>query len=337
MQVSIVIKSLNEEKNIARAIESSLKVIEKLKGDGEVILADSLSTDKTIEIAQKYPIKIVQLKKKSDRSCGIGAELGRTVSEGEYIYILDADMVFDEAFLPKAIRMLEENDKLAGVAGIVVEMHLDNIEFQERMKREDSGIVTGRLSHLPGGGLYRASALESVGYFTHQGLNSYEEFELGARLTEKGWWLFRMELSSVQHYGHQMDAYKLLIKRVKSGYIYGLGELLRSAYGKSHFNFVVKNLKQIKLFLGYLIWLFVLLGSAILGGIGFISIFYFLIILVIPFLGMSIRKKSIKLGLYSVVAGVFNAYGLLVGFLKSTIKSPIRKIDFKWIKGADCI
>jgi len=193
----------------------------------------------------------VQLERESDRSCGVGAELGRRVAEGEFIYILDADMVFEECFLPKALQMLEENERLAGVGGIIVEMHLDNIEFQERNKRKSSGVMTGKINHLSGGGLYRISALESVGYFTHQGLNSYEEFELGARLTEKGWLLFRMGVPSVEHYGHQMDAYKLLIKRVKSGYIYGIGELLRSAYGKPYFGFVVKNLKQIRLFMGY--------------------------------------------------------------------------------------
>ena len=60
IKVSIIIKALNEEERIGAAIESSLKALEKVPG--EVILADSISTDKTVDIARQYPIKIVQLK-----------------------------------------------------------------------------------------------------------------------------------------------------------------------------------------------------------------------------------------------------------------------------------
>jgi glycosyltransferase involved in cell wall biosynthesis len=52
-KVSIVIKVLNEEFNIRRAIESSLAAV--AHHDGEVIVADSVSTDQTIEIAKQFP------------------------------------------------------------------------------------------------------------------------------------------------------------------------------------------------------------------------------------------------------------------------------------------
>lgn len=332
MKVSIVIKALNEEADIARAIESSLKAIEEINGDGEVILADSLSTDQTIQIAKNYPIKIVQLMNESDRSCGVGAELGRIVSLGKFIYILDADMVFEEGFLFKAVQALEENEKLAGVGGIVVEMNLDNIEFQERNKRKSKGVVTGTLDSLSGGGLYRTSALESVKYFTHQGLNACEELELGARLTVKGWQLFRVNTPSVKHYGYQIDAYKLLIKRVKSGYIYGIGELLRSAYGKSHFRLVLKHLKQVKLLVGYIVWFLMILLSLFLVTWGVMGFNLLLVLLLVPFAVMSVKKKSIKVGVYSVISGLFNSYGLVIGFLRSSVKDPCCKINFKWVK-----
>ena len=57
--VSVIIKVLNEQANIAAAIESALAAVTGL--DGEVILADSGSTDRTLAIASDYPIRIVQL------------------------------------------------------------------------------------------------------------------------------------------------------------------------------------------------------------------------------------------------------------------------------------
>jgi cellulose synthase/poly-beta-1,6-N-acetylglucosamine synthase-like glycosyltransferase len=69
--LSIIIKALNEERNIALGIESALAAVDGL--DAEVILADSSSTDRTVEIARQYPIKIVTLNNREDRSCGVGA------------------------------------------------------------------------------------------------------------------------------------------------------------------------------------------------------------------------------------------------------------------------
>ena len=72
--VSIIIKAFNEERHIAGAIESALAALAGI--GGEVILADGASTDRTVAIAEKYPVKIVRLDNAADRSCGAGAQLG---------------------------------------------------------------------------------------------------------------------------------------------------------------------------------------------------------------------------------------------------------------------
>ena len=71
MKLSIGIKALNEEADIAAAIESALAAAEPFAG--EVVLADSGSTDRTIEIARSYPVRIVQLANIGERCCGAGA------------------------------------------------------------------------------------------------------------------------------------------------------------------------------------------------------------------------------------------------------------------------
>ena len=60
--ISIVIPVKDEKKIIARCIESVLKALEGLK-NYEVMLVDSCSVDKTVEIAKKYPIRILRLQK----------------------------------------------------------------------------------------------------------------------------------------------------------------------------------------------------------------------------------------------------------------------------------
>jgi len=56
-----VIISRKEERNIAGYIESVLKAAEGID-NREIILVDSASTDMTVETAERYPIRILQLK-----------------------------------------------------------------------------------------------------------------------------------------------------------------------------------------------------------------------------------------------------------------------------------
>src|SRR5260221_3578925 len=111
--VSIIIKALNEQRHIASAIESALAALDGI--DGEVILADSGSRDRTIEIARRYPIKIVQLTNTAERSCGIGAQLGFQYSRGRYLCLIDGDMQLHDDFLLAALDCLARNPTIAGV------------------------------------------------------------------------------------------------------------------------------------------------------------------------------------------------------------------------------
>src|SRR6516162_8081267 len=97
VKVSVVIKALNEESNISRAVESSLKAVAPY--GGEVIVADSCSTDRTVEIASAFPITVVQLSHPEEKCCGISPQLGYQHSNGECIFLLDGDMDLDAAFV----------------------------------------------------------------------------------------------------------------------------------------------------------------------------------------------------------------------------------------------
>ena len=132
--VSIVIKALNEERHIATAIEGALAALDG--SSGEVILADSASTDRTVKIAETYPITIVRMSRLEDRSCGAGAQLGYQYSRGEYVCLIDGDMRLYQDFLSSAIRFLEDNPGVAGVGGMIVELEKGNFEYVRRAARE---------------------------------------------------------------------------------------------------------------------------------------------------------------------------------------------------------
>src|SRR5450432_3888709 len=174
-RISVVIKALNEERHIAASISSALAALCSL--DGEVILADSGSTDRTVEIARQYPITIAQLKDPAERRCGVGPQLGYQLARGEFVYILDGDMELDPSFLIAALAAMDADSKLGGVGGLVEEESDANYEFRGR-KRRGAERVVHDCEWLDMGGLYRAAALREVGYFSNRNLHAYEELDL---------------------------------------------------------------------------------------------------------------------------------------------------------------
>ncbi|MEA2905931.1 MAG: hypothetical protein QOI12_3318 [Alphaproteobacteria bacterium] len=321
--VSVIIKALNEERHIASAIESALAALAAV--DGEVILADGGSSDRTIEIARRYPITIVQLNKREDRSCGSGAQLGFQYSSGRYLCLIDGDMQLHDDFLPAAIRFLADNLAVAGVGGLVIDREIANLEFEQRNKRHDPDRHAGLVTRLNGCGLYRRSAVESIGYLTDRNLHGAEEFDLGARLHVRGWTLAKIDRPAVDHHGHTGNAYRLLLARVAARTSFATGEIFRAAIGRPHFWIVVgKDHNCLLCFLVAAWWMSILLTPLVASG-AFAAVAAAVLVL-LPIAAMTLRWRSVRHGLYSVAAWNVYALSFLPGFLRSRVP-PTRWID----------
>ncbi|WOC15588.1 glycosyltransferase [Pseudochrobactrum sp. MP213Fo] len=329
MTVSIIIKALNEEQRIALAIESALAALPD--GQGEVILADSGSTDRTIEIAKQYPIMIVQIEAPAKPSCGLGPQLGFQYSQYPYICLIDGDMELASDFIPVAMQYLIDNKKVAGVAGHVVEQNHDSLEYVRRDQLKVAYKAAGVVDRINCGGLYRREAIEDAGYFSDRNLHSYEEYDLGVRLRSKGWTLFRLDRRFVYHTGHSVNAYKLLVKRWQSKYIRGIGELLRAAVGKPHLKMLFAELPELRLWMMVYGWIAVmLLIVAVLPNTA-LALLINIIMLIASVVLMGIKHRNLRIGLYSVTAWFFHAAALPVGFFSSRT-NPEALIESKIIK-----
>ncbi len=313
-RVSVIIKALNEEKSIASTIESALRAV--APQGGEVILADSCSTDRTVEFASAYPIRIVQLMHPHERCCGIGPQLGFQHSRGEFVYILDGDMQMRAGFLERALAFMSEHPEVAGVGGHVVELNTESLEYRARAERASVHRSPGQVDRLDGGGLYRRHAIEAAGYFSDRNLHSYEEFDLAIRLRTLGWKLWRLPVDAADHFGHDAPPYRLLLQRWRSRYICGLGELVRAAAGQPRMRLVLQGLSELRLYLAVLLW-WALLASVPFWPLPALSRLAWLFMLVIaPVALMTWRKRSLDKALYSVVSWCFNAAGLVRGLVR---------------------
>lgn len=331
MKISVIIKALNEERNIVCAIESALAAVAKA-GGGEVILADSLSTDRTVELASSYPMRIVQLVDPMDRCCGVGAELGYRVAQGEYLYILDADMELDRDFLVAAVAVLDADSGLAGVGGLVEEMHITNAEFRRRAKEDDVHFRFGEVDCLNMGGLYRKSAVAQVAYLTNRNLHSYEEYELALRLRAAGWRLLRLDLPAVKHYGHTDTSFRLLWRRWRGRYAWGAGELLREVWGKPYLREALSGVAQYRLSVIVVAWWLSLLLSLV-GGVYQPILWWVLILLLLaPLVFGILHKRSLVDGVYMVVSQNLHTAGVIMGYLSSQRGNPAHPPEIREVK-----
>lgn len=86
-KLSTVIITLNEEKNIENCIKSVLDISD------EILVVDSLSTDKTKEICEKYDVKFVEQKFLGYRD---QKNFAMNAAENNYVLSLDADEAVSE-------------------------------------------------------------------------------------------------------------------------------------------------------------------------------------------------------------------------------------------------
>ena len=93
-------------KNAAETLEKSLASIKKIAS--EIIIVDSKSTDRTVEIAKKYLAK-VYVKEFSD--IGKQRMFGLSKATGKWVLILDGDEIVSEKLM-KEIKFKTENHKL---------------------------------------------------------------------------------------------------------------------------------------------------------------------------------------------------------------------------------
>ena len=87
VDVSVIVTTKNEEKNIRRCLES---IINQSVDVREIIIVDNESSDKTVEIARRYTEKIYQCgpERSAQRNFGI-----KSCATGKYVMYLDADMI----------------------------------------------------------------------------------------------------------------------------------------------------------------------------------------------------------------------------------------------------
>lgn len=116
-ETAIIIRTRNEEKWIGVVLE---KLFRQTYRDFEVVIVDSGSTDRTLEIAQKYLVKIVRIKPEEftyPHALNVGM---RNASATRYFVMLSAhSLPISDTWLADGLENFKRYEKVMGVYGFV--------------------------------------------------------------------------------------------------------------------------------------------------------------------------------------------------------------------------
>jgi hypothetical protein len=199
------------------------------------------------------------------------------------------------------------------------------LEFQRRNQRIPNNSKPGIHKHLNGGGLFRVAALRQSGYLTDRNLHACEELELGMRLSALGWHFQRLDLPSVQHYGHSTAAFRLLLTRWRTRYVFGQGELVRAKLGTGQLG---RSLRSSRLYFAVIGWwaaLLALLGGAFATSVSNAWTIAFLAVLTAPVALQWWKKRDLAMAVYSMALLNFHAAGMIAGLLQPRV-DPLQPI-----------
>ncbi len=343
--LSVVIITKNEARNIGWCLDSVTAATKDFPG-AEIIVVDSRSSDKTVEIASRYNVKIAVIAEKHKTTPGLGRLIGKELAGGELIFFIDGDMVLMAGWLQNAVNLIKNNESVAGVTGNIEEgIMAGNGEFSPLpalsfFRNQYKGSIA-LASSMSGTGLFKKAVLDKIGGHNPL-LRVGEDVDLFFRLTKVGFLVAWLPEIMCRHLREEKEADESL-KRL-SIHCVGVGRLLRIAARNravfKHQNFFELHLKYLAgSMLGLYLFLLSLyihnsvlfLGWCVVVGMGSIVD-----------AGINTMRNFLKVkvfGLFLVdifFARLFkiiiSSFGLILGFLLPLAKAQNEKWDYLIVK-----
>lgn len=232
--VSVVLISKNQAWNISRLVESVLEGTAGVQSR-EIVLVDSASADGTVEIARRYPIRILRLLPNQPLTPAAGRYVGYKKTSGNLILFLDGDMEMCGGWLEKAMAIAEAEPGVAVVTGRVVDLPKATTG---NCRMNPGPTIVGdsavEVSYTGGATMFRRSVLDEIGTFNPY-LHSDEEPEVCLRIRHAGYRIVSLEHPIACHYSDPGNAICNLVGRWRRNLWLGMGQSMRYHLGTELF------------------------------------------------------------------------------------------------------
>jgi len=339
--ISIVLPTRNEEMNIETCLKSILN-LDFPKERYEILVIDGKSTDRTVEIASKYPVRIIENPK---YTIGPAHNIGVREAKGDIIAFTDADVRVDVHWLKVLVKHFNNPDVgcvIGGQTCIFGDQFISQIraafhdyydaKVSNKLNREPHKVTWKSMSTF--GTAFRKDALIKIGGFDES--IDYPDKDIGYRLSQD--YQIIKDRNAIIHH-HLNKPFKKYCKQIYRASITE-GTLYRR-YG------VFLNKKSIIISLLVLILLFCYLLSPILIFSSIMPFIRVLGLLLLPIFGLigyyfikglkiEIQKRIGMKGLMvlpfvSILFIILRSFGIMRGLLKLDVKGiyPLKGIKIE--------
>lgn len=201
-KISVIIPLYNAEDTIADCLES---VFNSQYKNFEVIVIDDKSTDNSVKVAKKFPIKLIKLNKNSGP--GHARNVGIVKAKGDLIFFIDSDVTINSDVFGKIIKNFK-NNKNIGALILMRSKHPLNKglvpHYWALYKYYLWSIGKGKYqtSFTTNRGVIKKSIFEKMGGFDKKYKNAdVEDYDYGYRLSDAGYKIL-VDKSCIVHHSY---------------------------------------------------------------------------------------------------------------------------------------
>lgn len=239
--LTIAVICKNEAANIERCLSSIVSA--RVGISSEIIVVDSFSTDGTVELAQNFPVTIVQLGRDWPHSPAAGRYTAVRHARGQYLLLIDGDMELFPGYIPAALAQMESDPAVVAVRGRLHNYHwvggkfiyVSSVFSQETASNKSYIDATSpvAIGYASGSAVFRLQAIREAGNF-HPYLQAEEEYEIAQRLLTGERKILYIPCDAVNHYGYLPDPLAELGRRLRRGLVGGVGQMARLAFQEGY-------------------------------------------------------------------------------------------------------
>lgn len=194
--ISVVIPCYNMQEYLPDCLESVIGQT------SEIIVVNDGSTDKSLEIAQKYPVKVIH---QVNKGLSSARNTGIMNATGEYILFLDAD----DMLMENCIEVMEKYIKDSSPDILSASFKCFGVDNNEVILMENPTLEDFKVGNRIGScSCVKKSALLEVGGYSPRMVHGYEDLHLWIDLLKRGkkivtipevLWMYRTKEHSMIH------------------------------------------------------------------------------------------------------------------------------------------
>ena len=324
MKIGVVVSCYRQERFLARTVAAIEQVLEGEDWEGALEFAMP-SEEPLPPLSARWRVltSYDAVTRQTVRALtpGAGRMVGFEAVGGDWVLFADSDVEIDAAWMRAAIETAKREPALAGLGARIEEWFVDGaLERPGRYDLFRIGAGEHAVDHLAALAFYRRDALLAAGGYNPR-LDSDEDFELGLRLRHLGLEMRSLAIRGARHWSAPRPSFGELSRRWRTGICFGTGQVLRLYFGRRGFGTLLR--RQWLYFATLGLWssgVVALLAGFASGDARLFALWSLLPVAVVAF--MSARKRSVRLGVHSLLTWSLQGAGLVVGLFRSPSGAP---------------